>query len=67
VKYKQEIILSIPLRNSKVNNLKDDTNKNETEVKERLTRFYRLTEKLRETEWNQEYFLIYNSYTLDNA
>ncbi len=66
--YRKEIILNLPLKDSgNKNNSKDSRKKNEAEVIERLSRFYRLTERLRETEWNQEYFLIYNSYVLDNA
>lgn len=63
--YKEEIILNFPLRKSDdINNKPDRKN---AEIKEKLNSFYKVTEKLREDEWHQEYFLIYNSYVLDNA
>jgi len=63
--YKEEIIPKFPLRKSDDINNKPDT-KN-AEIKEKLNSFYKVTEKLREDESHQEYFLIYNSYVLDNA
>ena len=63
--YKEEIIPNFPLRKSDdINNKPDRKN---AEIKEKLNSFYKVTEKLREDEWHQEYFLIYNSYVLDNA
>lgn len=66
--YKKEIIMNFPLNKEKRNNLKKENVMDiGTDFNERLNRFYNLTEKLRETEWHQEYFLIYNSYVIENA
>ena len=40
--------------------------KKEREIIDRLKRLYFLSEKNKENEWHQEYFLIYNSYVLEN-
>jgi hypothetical protein len=64
---KKEIVFHFPLKKEK-GNTKIFTEKgiNETETNEKLRSFFKLTEKFRNDEWHQEYFLIYNSYTLDN-
>ncbi len=64
--YNKEIVLNFPLRNGKKNNLREEINI-ENELNEKLNRFFKLTERLRENEWHQEYLLIYNSYTIENA
>ncbi len=40
--------------------------KKEREIIDRLKRLHLLSEKNKENEWHQEYFLIYNSYVLEN-
>lgn len=65
---KKEVTLHFPLKKENKNGLKKENALNkEIEITESLSRFYKLTEKLRETEWHQEYFLIYNSYVIENV
>jgi len=65
---KKEIILNFPLRkpHHKSETDKYEGYKNDAAVKEKLKRFYILAEKYRNNEWHQEYFLIYNSYVIEN-
>ena len=62
MKKAKEIILNFPL---KKRNLSYPKNEKLLSSEVRLKRFYKLTEKLRNDEWHQEYFVIYNSYSLD--
>lgn len=62
----EEVILNFPLRKFNDKNNKIDYTNN-SEIKEKLNRFYKVTERLKEDEWHQEYFLIYNSYVLDST
>lgn len=64
-----EILLNFPLRKPHYNreNDKFPGYKKDAAVKESLRRFYKLAEKYRNNEWHQEYFLIYNSYIIENA
>ncbi len=66
--YKKEVILNFPTRKVNKNGFKkENAMNNETDANEKLNRFYKLTERLRENEWHQEYFLIYNSYVIENV
>lgn len=62
-----EVILNFPLerdrRKSKRLNLKN----RERNDNENLERFYNYAENNKNEEWHQEYFLIYNSYVLENS
>ena len=63
---RKEIIF--PLRKRNKNNLKREKEiSSKVEVYKRLNRFYTQSERLREEEWHQEYFLIYNSYVIENS
>lgn len=44
----------------------DSEIKKEREIIEKLKKLYLLSEKNKDNEWHQEYFLIYNSYVLEN-
>jgi len=64
---KKEIVINFPIEvieNDKV--ITDREIKTEREIIDRLKRLHLLSEKNKENEWHQEYFLIYNSYILEN-
>ncbi|OGU47136.1 MAG: hypothetical protein A2000_05350 [Ignavibacteria bacterium GWB2_36_8] len=64
---KKEIVINFPIEvieNDKV--VTDREIKTEREIIDRLKRLHLLSEKNKENEWHQEYFLIYNSYILEN-
>ena len=64
---KKEIVINFPIEvieNDKV--ITDREIKTEREIIDRIKRLHLLSEKNKENEWLQEYFLIYNSYILEN-
>jgi hypothetical protein len=64
---KKEILVNFPIEimeNDK--SVTDREIKKEREIIDRLKRLHLLSEKNKENEWHQEYFLIYNSYVLEN-
>jgi len=64
---KKEIVINFPIEIIENDRLVTDSEiKNEREIIDRLKRLHLLSEKNKENEWHQEYFLIYNSYILEN-
>ncbi len=64
---KKEIVVNFPIEI--IENGESITKheiKKEKEIIDRLKRLHLLSEKNKENEWHQEYFLIYNSYVLEN-
>ena len=64
---KKEIVVNFPIEI--IENGESTTEreiKKEKEIIDRLKRLHLLSEKNKENEWHQEYFLIYNSYVLEN-
>jgi hypothetical protein len=66
MKHKKEVILHFPLRKKNEIRFNEENIVNpDSDIKEELKKFYSLTSRLQNDEWHQEYFLIYNSYTID--
>ncbi len=64
---KKEIVINFPIEIIENDqSVTDREIKKEREIIDRLKRLYLLSEKNKENEWHQEYFLIYNSYVLEN-
>jgi hypothetical protein len=64
---KEEIVVNFPIEIIENDEpVTDREIKKEREIIDRLKRLYFLSEKSKENEWHQEYFLIYNSYVLEN-
>ena len=64
---KKEIVINFPIEIIENDqSVTDREIKKEREIIDRLKRLYFLSEKNKENEWHQEYFLIYNSYVLEN-
>ena len=64
---KKEIVMNFPIEIIENDqSVTDREIKKEREIIDRLKRLYLLSEKNKENEWHQEYFLIYNSYVLEN-
>lgn len=63
----QEIKVNFPIEIIEDDeSITDHEIKKEREIIERLKKLYLLSEKDKDNEWHQEYFLIYNSYVLEN-
>ena len=63
---KKEIILNFPLLKY-LRQSKNHNQKNENERLEKLTEKELYVKHVTENEWHQEYYLIYNSYVLENG
>jgi|GEM_PF-2856489 len=64
---KKEIVVNFPIEIIENGELTTEREiKKEKEIIDRLKRLNLLSEKNKENEWHQEYFLIYNSYVLEN-
>ncbi|HSP87844.1 MAG TPA: hypothetical protein VLN45_06905 [Ignavibacteriaceae bacterium] len=65
---RKEIIFNFPLNKEKKINLpEDDSIDLDQEYKTILNRSFNFKEMIKENEWHQEYFLIYNSYVIEGT